>query len=90
MTEKEMQEIIARVGLEVQKEVKGYEASFKVNDLTAHMKDFIGKKELDAVAWTISYSTAMSAINKIQRPGLDVAWTISYSTAMSNSIQKLE
>ena len=79
-SEKEVKDIVARVTADVLNETRGGEATFKVADLSAHLRD-IAKG--DESAWSISYSTSAAVMGEqLIRPlGGDVAWSISYSTS---------
>ena len=69
---------------DVVQEVKGQERAFGVLDLRAQVTE-LGKVGGEA-AWTISYSTSRTSIEKLSaaaRIGGESAWTISYSTALT-------
>ena len=83
-SEQELSEIVARVVAEVTQEVKDSEASFGVADLRNSVASLA--KAGGPTAWSISYSTARSSIEKLRdvvKVGGPSAWSISYSTARS-------
>lgn len=88
MSQSQIRSAVERATAEVLAEVQGNEgAGFKVSDLRSQLDEFSGGKFVGDNAWTISYSTAAAAIEKLGDGG-DNAWTISYSTSAAADIKE--
>jgi hypothetical protein len=81
-TEKDTQEMIARITAQVIREVEAHERAFNVADLNLHVKNLIDLGG-NPSAWKISNDTSGGTVARTSdKPimGSDSAWTITYET----------